>query len=324
MKKLETIKKKSFILFICMVIGIGLMSCSEDNDVIKVFSPVITEIDPATAIEGKEFTITGRNFSNTITENIVLFGGTQLPIIELNTTDFSTHLDLTVAVPMGAELGDHEVTVTVGDLTSEAVTFTVSSLITIVVPISEGGDDAEEFRGAFDGDPDGYMDVFSSDLELCTQDDDNKQMIGLIFRNVQIPVGAKITNAYIQFTCDDNDNQEGPLPIDIWGIKEANTSAPFLETLFNITSRPNTTASVNWQAPIWAVKEEKGTDQATADLTEIVQEIIELGEWVSGNNMGFKFANEVTEKIHREAESWDENDGGSPPELIVTFSPPAK
>ena len=65
-------------------------------------------------------------------------------------------------------------------------------------------------------------------IELCTESTDAKHMIGLIFRNVIIPAGATITDAYIQFTCDDNDSDEGPLPIDIWGIKEDNTSAPFL------------------------------------------------------------------------------------------------
>lgn len=320
MKKIIAITQSTFILYICIVVGISLMSCSKDDSVDTIFPPTITEMDPEMALEGEEFIIVGRNFSDVAAENVVSFGGTIIPVVEVNPTDFSTHLELTLMVPMGASLGEHEVTVTVGDLTSEAIVFTVSSIIKIVIPISEGGDDAEEWRGEFEGDPDGMMDLFSSDLELCTEDVDNKHMVGLIFRNVEIPAGATITNAYIQFTCDDDDNQEGPLAMDIWGINEANTSAPFLEDLFNITSRPNTTASVTWFAPIWAVKDEKGPDQATSDLTEIVQEIIDLSGWVSGNNMGFKITNEETEEIHREAEAWDEGEGvGSPPELVVFF-----
>lgn len=316
--------KESMILLMSMVILLGAWSCSDDDDSIDVFAPVVTEVTPTSGLEGEEFTIIGRNFSATADENVVMFGETQLPIIELNTTEFSTHLALTVAVPEGATLGEYEVTVTVGDLTSKPFTFKVTSLVTLTIPIAKGGDDAEEFRQDFMDYPNGYMAVTSSDLELCTEATDLKLMVGLIFRNVEIPVGATITNAYVQFTCDDNDNQEGPLGINIWGIKETNTSAPFLEDLFNITSRPNTTASVTWLAPIWAVKEEKGPDQATCDLSEIVQEIVDQAGWASGNNMGFKFANEVTDKIHREAEAWEDNDGGSPAELIVTFSPPEK
>ncbi len=324
MKQRIRITQRSLMLVLSMMVFIGLWSCEEDDDTIKIFPPVITEMDPTTALEGEEIVITGRNFSHTIDENIVMFGATQVPVIDLDSTDFSTHLALTVEVPIGAALGDHDVTVTVGDLTSEPVTFTVTSLVTLVIPIAQGGDDAEEFRGVYEDYPDGYMEVTSSDLELCTEATNLQLMIGLLFRDVQIPVGAEITNAYVQFTCDDDDNQEGPLGMSIWGIKEANTSAPFIETLFNISSRPSTTASVTWLAPIWAVKEEKGPDQATADLSEIVQEIIDQSGWAAGNNMGFKFSNEVTEKIHREAEAWEDNDGGSPAELVVTFSPPVE
>jgi hypothetical protein len=78
---------------------------------------------------------------------------------------------------------------------------------------------------------------------------------------------------------------------------------------------------VTWDAPIWTVKEERGADQATSDLSAVVQEIIDLTGWASGNNMGFKFTNDETLKIHREAESWDDNDGGAgTPALVVSFT----
>jgi hypothetical protein len=77
---------------------------------------------------------------------------------------------------------------------------------------------------------------------------------------------------------------------------------------------------VNWQAPVWLIKEEKGPDQATPNLKTIVQEIIGLSGWAAGNNIGFKFTNDETQKIHREAEAWEDNDGGSPAELIIIFT----
>ena len=198
-------------------------------------------------------------------------------------------------------------------------TFIATSQTTINVMVTVAEDDVEEYRGAFETDPDGFMDHGSSDLELCTQNENNKQAIGIIFRDVQIPVGATITNAYVQFTCDDIDNLEGPLPIDIWGIKEANTAAPFTADLFNVTSRPATTATVNWQAPVWEVVDERGPLEATPDLSTIIQEIIGLTGWASGNNLGIKLMNEEALKIHREAEALDDGAGG-PPELVVTFT----
>jgi hypothetical protein len=196
--------------------------------------------------------------------------------------------------------------------------FCASAQTTINVKVSEANDDVEEFRGEFEGNPDGFMDHGSSDLELCTQNENNKQMIGIIFRNVQIPAGVTITSAYVQFTCDD-DNDEA-ITIDIWGIKEANTSAPFTEDLFNVSSRPSTTATVNWAPPAWMVLEERGPDQQTPDLKDIIQEIIGLDGWASGNNLGIKLTNEVTAKEHREAEAFEDNDGAGAAELFVTYT----
>ena len=175
--------------------------------VIETIIPTITSIDPVEAQAGQTVVITGTGFSTTPDENIVSFNGAIATVTE------STSTTITVTVPSLATTGN--ITVTVDDETSNGVMFTSLEppIITLTIPIFEGGDDAEEWRGAFDGDPDGYMDIGSSDLELCTEAADNMHMVGLIFRDVQIPAGATIKNAYIQFSCDDDDSQEGPLPI---------------------------------------------------------------------------------------------------------------
>ena len=39
--------------------------------------------------------------------------------------------------------------------------------------------------------------------------------------------------------------------------------------------------------------------------------------------MGFKLTNDETLKIHREAEAWEDNDGGpGTPSLVVSFTEP--
>lgn len=285
--------------------------------VIETIIPTITSIDPAAAQAGQTVVITGTGFSTTPDENLVSFNGALATVTE------STSTTITVIVPDLATTGN--VTVTVDDEISIGTMFTSLEppIITLTIPIFEGGDDAEQLKGDYDGDPAGTMDITSSDLELCTESDGDMHMVGLIFRDVQIPVGATIKSAYIQFTADDDDSKEGPLPIYIWGMNEANTSAPFVDELFNITSRPNTTATVTWDAPIWAVKQERGPDQATSDLSAIVQEIIGLTGWASGNNMGFKLTNDEALKIHREAEAWEDNDGGpGTAALVVLFTVP--
>jgi len=280
----------------------GQISNSISFNVIETPAPTITDISTGIGIAGDEVTITGTFFGATPADNTVSFNGTVATVTE------STKTSITTTVPVGATTG--ELTVTVDGKVSNSVAF----LYGIKVVIAYGADDAEEFIS------DGSVDVTSSDLELCTEGDDDQQVIGLIFRDIQIPASATIDSAFIQFTCDDDDNQEGPLPIDIHGFAEANTSAPFIEELLNISSRANTTATVNWQAPIWAIKEEKGPDQATPNLKTIVQEIIGLPGWAAGNNIGFKFTNDETLSIHREAEAWEDNDGLSPAELIIIFT----
>ena len=280
-------------------------------------APTITSISPNTSYEGYSVTITGTNFSSTPSDNTVSFNGTTA------TVTASSDTSITTTVPYGATSGDVTVTIT-GETTetSNGVAYTVLTLPatdTLNILIAHSADDVEEYRVAAGDDPEGYMDLGSSDLELCTEDTDEKHLIGLIFRDVLIPAGATITSAYIQFSCDDNDNEEGPLSIDIWGINESNTSAPFLPDLFNCSSRPSTTTTVNWQAPVWLIKDERGPLEATPDLKEIIQEIIDLSGWLPGNNIGFKFSNEETEKIHREAESFDDGDGGAPG-LIITYT----
>lgn len=199
------------------------------------------------------------------------------------------------------------------------ISFIVFSQTTINIKVVDIGDDIEEYRDASDASPVGYMDHGSSDLELTTEAANRRQMVGIIWRNVQIPAGATITNAYVQFTCDDDDNQEGPLPISIWGIKEVNTLAPFTDVLFNCTSRPNTTATVTWNCPVWAVKEARTANERTSDIKTIIQEIIGQAGWASGNNLGIKLSNEELGNIHREAEAKDEGAGGEP-ELFVTYT----
>src|SRR4030042_410109 len=86
-------------------------------------------------------------------------------------------------------------------------TFIATSQTTITVRVSDPMDDCEEVLVVVDpADVLGFMDHGSSDLELCTED--NIQVVGMIFRDVQIPVGATITNAFVQFQCDDLNDEE--------------------------------------------------------------------------------------------------------------------
>jgi hypothetical protein len=68
------------------------------------------------------------------------------------------------------------------------------------VRVSDGDDDAEE-------DPNGDISRGSSDLELI-KDGSNEQILGLRFAGLNIPQGAQILNARIQFTVDQTDDED--------------------------------------------------------------------------------------------------------------------
>jgi hypothetical protein len=145
--------------------------------------------------------------------------------------------------------------------------------------VNAGTDDAEEFY-----DTTMYLD--SSDLELIYDVNParSNQTVGIRFRNVPIPAGATITNAYVQFTCNST-NGETPVTLTIKG--EATDSAPtFSGSAGNISSRSSTTAFVDWTPPGWS-DNQATTNERTPDLTAIIQEIVDRPAWSNGNSLAF-------------------------------------
>jgi Secretion system C-terminal sorting domain len=138
--------------------------------------------------------------------------------------------------------------------------------------ISNNSDDAEERIS------NGNVSRNSTDLELGF-DGSNQQIVGMRFRNVTIPQGITITNAYIEFECDEADN--GTTNINFYG-EDVNNAPGFTTTAYSISTRTKTTANVNWNnIPAWTVN---GIYQ-TPDLSPIIQEIVNRPGWVSGNKM---------------------------------------
>ncbi len=145
---------------------------------------------------------------------------------------------------------------------------------TIDLQIKSSSDDAEEKVG------EGKVYLKSSDLELV--EDGSEQIVGMRFTNVEIPEGATITNAYIQFTADETDAVNCTLAIKGEAVDNAST---FLEESKNISNREVTTATVTWTPPFWRVVGESGSKQQTPELKTVIQEIVNRSAWNSGNNL---------------------------------------
>ena len=146
--------------------------------------------------------------------------------------------------------------------------------ITVDVQVAASSDDAEER-------PTGNVTLTSSDLEL-TQDGTNQQVVGMRFTGLNIPPGASIQNAYLQFQVDETGSDVTSLTIH---GEAADNAATFIATSGNITSRTTTAASVPWMPAPWLTTGEAGPDQRTDDISTVIQEIVNRPGWSSGNSL---------------------------------------
>jgi|GEM_PF-419147 len=146
--------------------------------------------------------------------------------------------------------------------------------------VSLSADDSEEAGGnnsVNNGSPDLDLGRFTAS--------GNETTIGTRFQGVEIPPGAKISNAYIEFTVQAHPSSaEGAkIALEIRGDASSN-AAVFKNGEQNIGDRDLTEASVIWNDPAvadgdWIVNDIK----RTPDISSIIQEIVNLSKWRRGN-----------------------------------------
>ena len=144
-------------------------------------------------------------------------------------------------------------------------------------------DDAEERSS-------GSIKVSSEDLDL------GEDTVGVRFQALDVPAGATIVNAYIQFVAAD-DEEDDATSLTIYG-EATDDAAEFGDAKSSISGRSKTAASVEWSdLAVWA----KGEKYWSPDLTTIVQEIVSRSGWAAGNDVAFV----ISGTGHREAWSHD-------------------
>jgi len=131
----------------------------------------------------------------------------------------------------------------------------------------------------------GYM-KRSSDLDLGNNNNGpDYYIVGIRFLNVDVPQGATITNAYITFYPDDD--QDDPCNLIIYG-QDSDDTVSFSSDDFDISTRPMTDESVTWSPDVWTSSDVSNhTPKPTPNIKTIVQEIVNRGGWSSGNSMVF-------------------------------------
>jgi len=169
----------------------------------------------------------------------------------------------------------------------------------INIRVAQSSDDAEEL---VDPSPTlsyatGHVNLTSSDLEMINDSGwhGGDQEIGIRFQNVNIPQGATILAAHLEFVTDEADSE--PTTLDI-RAQDSDDAATFSTEAYNISDRPDTLTSVPWTIGGWSTI---GKYRTTPDLTDVVQEVIDRPGWTANNSMAFL----ITGSGVRTAESYD-------------------
>ncbi len=164
--------------------------------------------------------------------------------------------------------------------------------------VSGGGEDVEENQLT------GLITDNSTDLDL-SEDDGNTFIVGIRITDIIIPDDAIITNAFFEFKADESQSVATSVNISAEAIGDA---AAIPTIAYGLSSKPRTSASVNWNPEPWTT----GSIYTTANIAPIIRELTDRADWSSGNAITFIFEGTGT----RTAESYD---GTYPPVLHIQY-----
>lgn len=138
----------------------------------------------------------------------------------------------------------------------------------------------------------------------------HEEAIGVRYRGVAIPAGSTILSAYANFQVVSEFNGEN---LDILINGEDNATPAIFSTYADFIGRTKTSAQVTWNGQAWA----GGVTVKSPDIKTIIQEIVDLGAWVSGNDIVLFFYPSGSGTIY--FASFD-HASYSAPELEITYA----
>ncbi len=160
-----------------------------------------------------------------------------------------------------------------------------------VVDIPSGQGVEEQLDG-------GNLDAGSSDLEMPYEDvgppPSTPQMVGLHFANVNVPKGARITNAWVQFTADNEKLTGAGTNLAIWGRLEPNPAT--FTAARSVSTAPKTVAVVKWTNIVDWASGARGPLQQTPNLAPVIQELVNQSGWAPGNALALMIGDDPANK----------------------------
>ena len=164
--------------------------------------------------------------------------------------------------------------------------------------VSHSRDDAEEK-------PSGTVYLHSSDLEFARDDIHDTVLVGMRFTNVTVPPGATIDHAYVQLTADEVHSGATDLVIRAHDTDDAGRVK---SKKHDISSRPLTSATVDWNPAAWSTKNAATENERTPELKTLIQEIVDRPGWQAGNDIALVVSGSGT----RTADSYDGSTSKAP------------
>jgi len=137
-------------------------------------------------------------------------------------------------------------------------------------------------------------------------------LAGFRFPDVRIPAGSGITHATLLLHCYAGESRD--INVRYRG-EAAAVSAPFASATGDISGRDQTRAEISERAPAWSLD----TANASPDLKEIVQEIIDQPGWQSGNALSL-FLEDIDSNKYRNVRAF-ENDPARAAVLKIEYVP---
>lgn len=127
--------------------------------------------------------------------------------------------------------------------------------------VDQSSDDAEQLT-------DGSITLSANILDMMAGG--GNQWVGLRFRNVNVPQGASITDAYLEFTTAASASTSTSLKI--WG-QDYDNPPTFASALNNISNRIKTSEYVSWSPEAWGgITQEKRVEVGKDVIAELVKD----------------------------------------------------
>ncbi len=164
------------------------------------------------------------------------------------------------------------------------------------VRIAASADDAEESNS-------GSVLLTSTDLELVY--DGSNQTVGLRFPGLNVPQGAEVLEAWVQFEADETSSSAASVQIQ---AQAADNAPTFTTAKNNVSSRARALGTVPWIPPPWTTTGVAGPAQRTPNLAALIQAVVDRPGWAPGNALALL----ITGTNKRTAESYNGRAAGAP------------